>query len=325
MTLDPPAWLWVVCTVSAAGVQTARNAMQRSLIERLGTVGATHVRFLFGLPFALLFLIVMALIVDLRSIDLSWSFAAWALMGGAFQILGTGLMLAAMRERAFVVAIAYVKTEPVQIVLFGLVFLGERLSVAATVAVIVATCGVFVMSIPAGAIARGEAAASRGLPGATGAGKAARWSGWLQHAAVLGIASGMMFALSAVGFRGAILMLGDGPFYARATTTLAVSLTLQTAMLTAWLLWRDRRALLEIFRLWRPSLLAGAAGAVATQLWFLAFALQSAAAVRTVGLVEIVFAQAVSQRLFAQGTSRREGLGLLLMVGGVLGLLWAQG
>ncbi|RPH62528.1 MAG: EamA/RhaT family transporter, partial [Burkholderiales bacterium] len=227
--VDPHQWLWIGCTIAAAGIQTARNAMQRSLTDRLGTVGATHVRFLFGLPFGLLFLAGMGIAADLTVLRLSSSFAGWALMGAVFQILGTALMLAAMRERSFVVSIAYVKTEPVQIVLFGLVFLGERLSLQGSAAVLVATVGVLLMSMPAGAKCPGadESSTTRRLP----------------RAALFGILSGAMFALSAVGFRGAILALGDGPFYLRATATLATSLAMQTAMLTAWLLWRDRQAL----------------------------------------------------------------------------------
>jgi len=304
---DPPAWLWVACTVAAAGVQTARNAAQRSLTGRLGTVGATHVRFLFGLPFGLLFLAGLSAATGLGSLRPSWAYAGWALMGAVFQILATALMLAAMRERSFVVSIAYVKTEPLQIALFGLVFLGERLSLQASAAVLVATAGVLLMSTPAGAANAGLQSAGARVP----------------RAALLGVLSGAMFALSAVGFRGAILALGDGPFYLRATATLATSLAMQTALLTGWLLWRDRSVLREILRLWRPSLLAGAAGALASQLWFLAFSLQAAAAVRTVGLAEILFAQAVSQRLFAQGTSAREAAGMALMVGGVVWLLLA--
>lgn len=305
---DAPAWLWVACTIAATGVQTARNAMQRSLVDSLGTVGATHVRFLFGLPFGVLFLVVAAALADLRALEPSARFVAWTALGGVFQIAGTALMLAAMRARSFVLAIAYVKTEPVQIALFGLVFLGERLSVQASVAVVLATAGVLLMSLPSQRM-RAADAAPNGVV--------------LPRAMLLGIASGAMFALSAVGFRGAILALGDAPFYARATATLAASLALQTALLSAWLGWRERRVLVEILRLWRPSLLAGAAGALASQLWFLAFSLQTAAAVRTVGLTEILFAQAVSHRLFSQRTTRREAIGMVAMVAGVLWLLWA--
>jgi drug/metabolite transporter (DMT)-like permease len=130
-----------------------------------------------------------------------------------------------------------------------------------------------------------------------------------------------MFAMSAVGFRGAILELDAGSFVLGATSTLALSLLMQTLLLSAWLVWRDRQALIGILRLWKTSLLAGAIGAFGSQMWFLAFALQSAAAVRTVGLVEILFAQIVSQRLLAQGTSRREAAGMAMMIAGVAWLL----
>ena len=50
-----PGWLWIVLTVWAAFAQTLRNAAQRHLVTDLGTLGATLVRFLFGLPFALIY------------------------------------------------------------------------------------------------------------------------------------------------------------------------------------------------------------------------------------------------------------------------------
>ncbi len=49
-----------------------------------------------------------------------------------------------------------------------------------------------------------------------------------------------------------------------------------------------------ILRHWRPSLFAGFMGATASQFWFLAFALATAASVRTLALVEVLFAQAIS-------------------------------
>jgi uncharacterized membrane protein len=107
----------------------------------------------------------------------------------------------------------------------------------------------------------------------------------------------------------------------RATFTLAIGLVYQAAALSAWLLWRDRAAMVAILRAWRPSLAAGLLGALASQLWFLAFAIETAARVRTLALVEILFAQVVSARIFRQATRPREALGLALVVVGVLVLL----
>ena len=317
---DVPAWLWAACTVGATAVQTLRNAMQRSLTERLGTIGATNVRFLYGLPFALLFLAVVRAITGPAPVTLDGAFPGWLLLGAIGQTMGTALMLAAMRERSFVVAIAYVKTEPVQIALFGLLFLGEALRGSALGAVIVATGGVLLMSLPARGGASGAGAAGSGGAGA-GAAPGGPTAAASLRPALLGIASGAAFALSAVGFRGAVQALGDAPFYLRATVTLVWSLAVQTALVSGYMALRDRAKLFEVFRAWRPSLVAGAAGAGASQLWLLAFALQTAAAVRTVGLIEILFSMIVSRRVFAQRMSARELIGVLMMVAGVIVLL----
>src|SRR5258708_33110769 len=111
-------WLWAVFTLIAAAAQTVRNAAQRELTAKLGTVGATHVRFLFGFPFALLFLIGILVVWHGALPRPGVTFWPWMFAGALLQIAATALMLAAMGERSFVVAIAYIKTEPVQVALF---------------------------------------------------------------------------------------------------------------------------------------------------------------------------------------------------------------
>src|SRR5882672_4106570 len=118
--------LWAVFTLIAASAQTARNAMQRELTATLGTVGATHVRFLFGFPFALLILFGLMAVTGDPLPTIPAKFWPWVVTGALGQIAATALMLAAMGERSFVVAYAYIKTEPVQVALFGLVFLGDH-------------------------------------------------------------------------------------------------------------------------------------------------------------------------------------------------------
>lgn len=295
---------WAVFTVLAAGGQTLRNAMQRSLTESLGTLGATHVRFLFGLPFACLALagVWLALRFPWPGTPALWW--AWTTAGAVCQIGATALMLGAMRERSFVVATAYVKTEPVQVAVFGLAFLGERLSPLGMLAVAVATAGVMLMS----------------WPRAAAVGAVAPRDGRLRPA-LLGIGAGALFALSAVCFRGGILVLGGESFVPKATLTLVASLAVQTALLCAWLAWRSPGLLGKVVASWRQSVLAGAAGAFASQMWFLAFAIEAAARVRALGLVEILFAQLVARKLFAGGTSPREAAGIAMVVAGVLALL----
>ena len=293
------AYLWTVFTVVAAAAQTVRNATQRELTGTLGTVGATHVRFLFGFPFAVVFLVGVMVVLGRGSPSFPSVYWPWIIAGAATQIAATALMLAAMGERSFVVTIAYIKTEPVQVALFGFILLGDRVTPLMAVAIVIATAGVVVMSLKPGA--------------ATGALKPT----------VLGLVSGAMFGLSAIGYRGAILSLGEPSFVLAATCTLTIGLALQAAALTLYLWLRDRAVLVAIFKAWRPSLFAGFMGALASQFWFLAFALASAASVRTLALVEVLFAQGISRFAFGQPTSAREALGIVLIVAGVALLMWA--
>ncbi len=291
-------WLWAVFTVIAAAAQTVRNATQRELTATLGTVGATHVRFLFGFPFAIAFLVMVMIATGAALPRTPWVYWPWVLLGTGAQIAATALMLAAMNDRSFVVVYAYIKTEAVQAALFGLIFLGDALRPAAAAAILIATAGVIIMALKPGTAMD---------IGAT----------------FLGLAAGAMFALSAVGFRGAILSLALPSYLMAATFTLATGLLLQSLLLSLYLWRRDRKVLTEIVRAWRPSLFAGFMGALASQFWFLAFALAAVASVRTLALIEVLFAQGISHFVFRQPTTAREAIGVPLIVIGVALLLWA--
>jgi drug/metabolite transporter (DMT)-like permease len=291
--------LWIPATIAAATAQTFRNAMQRHLTDVLGTVGATQVRFLYGLPFALVFLALVLLFTGESLPKADARFLIWVVSGAVAQIVATALMLAAMRERSFAVAIAYTKTEPVQVAIFALAVLGDPLTPLGALAIVVATAGVVLTSLTPGT----------------------RFGAAGLKPAALGIAAGACFALAAVGFRGAILALPSGMFLIRSTTTLVWSLGIQTAILACYLGVFDRAAFMASLRAWRPSLFAGFMGALASQFWFIGFSLTGAANVRTLALVEVLFAQIVSRRVFDQTVSRHEIIGMVLIVIGVALLL----
>lgn len=291
--------LWIPATLVAIFAQTARNTMQLRLTEMLGTLGATQVRFLYGLPFALVFLALVCLASGRWPPLPNQAFVLYVISGALTQILATALMLAAMRQRSFSLALTYTKTEPVQVAVFGIIVLGDLLTPLATLAIGLATLGVVLMSMKPGSAGQGD-----------------RW-----RPALLGMAAGGFFALSAIGFRGAVTSLEEGSLVLRASTGLAWSLAIQTAVLLAWLGSFQREALLGSLRVWRQSLLAGFMGALASQFWFIGFALTAAANVRTLALLEVVLAQIVSRRLFSEKISRREIIGVVAVVAGVAVLL----
>ena len=292
-------WLWAVFTVVAAGSQSVRTLLQRRLIETIGTVGATHARFLYGLPFGIVFL-TLILCVTGEPLPLPGLEAiAWTALGALTQIAATMLLLMAMRHEGFVVVTAYIKTEPIQVAVFGLLLLGDPVTPFLIAAIILATAGVVLMSWP-----KREAAAL-----------------FSPRPALMGIAAAGLFGIGSVGFRGGIGALPGDNFVVNASTILVVSLAIQTAVLSAYLLWREPKVMRALFAGWRESLPAGFVGAFASQCWFLAFALESAARVRTLALVEIFFAQLLAGQFLKQATGPREWLGIALVAISVILLL----
>jgi drug/metabolite transporter (DMT)-like permease len=287
--MTPADWWWIPITVWAAFAQTVRNAAQRGLTAELGTWGATLVRFLYGLPFALLWF----LLVKAESTPPATpAFIGWVFLGAISQIVATGLLLRTMQERNFALGVAYSKSEVLQVALFAFVFLGDPLTVPLAIAVALGTAGVLLLS-------EGPSI------------------GWATRPAVLGLASGAAFALAAVGYRGATLALPGSSFLLVGAFTLLVAQAMQTLLLGSWLAVSNFRTITKAVQQWRPSLLAGFMGAAASAGWFTAFALESAAHVRTLGLVELVFSYAVSLKLFRERLSRRELAGMALIAAGV--------
>ena len=134
------------------------------------------------------------------------------------------------------------------------------------------------------------------------------------------MASGAGFAISAVGYRGAALQLpGVSPWLIGAWGVLFAQAA-QSVTLGGWLAWRQPSALRATAAAWRVSTVAGGAGAVASIGWFTAFALTTAANVRTLGMVEVVFSLAVSHKLMREKLAPAERAGLVLVCAGLLAL-----
>ena len=292
-----PEWLWIPVTILAAAAQTLRNAAQRHLTQSLGTLGATLVRFLYGLPFALAWLLIVRLvdsgpmpIPDLR-------FLGWIVFASFAQIAGTALLLQAMEERNFALGVAYAKTEVIQVALFGFIALGDRLSTPVVAAIACGMAGVLLLS-PADR-ARPSASLIRGI----GA-----------RPALLGLAAGAGFGLSAVGYRGAALGFEQSGYLSAAAVTLVAAQLVQTLMLGGWLSARRPAVVGAVLAAWRASLFAGFMGALGSAAWFTAFTIEPVAHVRALGLIEILFTLIVSRRFFRERLRTLElaGIGLLL-------------
>ena len=300
------SWVWVPIVLVAALAQTARNAAQRSISGHAGSLGATLARFLYGFPFAALYLFILQFTAN-GSFDLptlTAPYLAWLAFGALAQVAATALLLSAMKARNFVVAVTYSKTEVIQVALFAFVLLNEALSSLAFLAIGIVAAGVTMLSLPH--------AAPLGRAG----------SAWLGASAVFGIGSGTLFALATVGYRAAgleLLQLGEIPSpWLVGAWGVFLAQGFQTAILVSWLAMRDQPALRSVIRAWPISLSAGFAGATASLAWFTAYALQTAAHVRMVGMVEVLFSYAVSRGFLQENLRTPEKIGLILVTVGVV-------
>lgn len=292
--------LWVAFTLMAATAQVLRNSAQAGLTRRIGTLGATQVRFVFGLPFAVIFLLMATLVTGERLPPVGTVSAGWIVLGAASQIVATALMLVAMKARGFGVAYAYIKTEPVLVALLGVVLLRELPTPLTWLAIAVVTTGVILAATPPSQFGK---LVEEFRP------------------AAIGICSGTFFGLSAIAFRGSIEALSSGSFIMRSLLMLAISLAVQTLILGLWLELRDRAAFTGSLREWRASIGAGFLGALASAGWFLAFSLTSAANVRTLGLIEMPLAALLTRRVTGRALAAHEWAGFALITGGVALLL----
>ncbi|MFP6626571.1 MAG: DMT family transporter [Deltaproteobacteria bacterium] len=299
--------LWIPLTLGAAFFQNLRSALQRHLVGDLSTAAASAVRFIFGLPFALVYLCILIVVLGEPLPRPEAVFFGYAVAGGLAQILGTVLLVTSVSRGNFVVGTTYSKTEPMQTALFGLVLVGDSLSAQAVVAILASAVGVAIVST----------ARSGGLRSIVSAGV-------FNTTALAGLAAGSGFGVAAVCYRGASLSLTSDSSFVAAATTLVWVLAIQSLLVSAWLVVREPGQFRAIGRHFASSTATGFAGMVASVGWFTAMTLERAAYVRALGQMELLFALAASYLFFGERTRPAELLGVALVMGALVALVTAN-
>ena len=297
---------WIAATLAAVAFQTLRFALQKRLKSAgLSSAGATWARFVWSAPILLAGGLGWLAVSGAELPRLSVRFWAYALSGGIAQILATICVLALFSRRNFAVGITLKKSEVLMTALVGWLVLGEPVSRAGLAALLLGAVALVVLSKEAGAPPPGQGRLRR----------------LFSPSAVLGITSGIFFALAGVGYRGAMLALGEGPVGANAMLALTLVSLSQALLMLGWFLWRDRAEIGRVLAAWRPGLALGTASMAGSYFWFIAFALQNAAYVYAVGQSELIFSLMGGALIFGERLSRRELLGVALLTASVLALV----
>ena len=296
--------LWIPITIAAAFFQNLRSALQKHLKGRLSNTGATFSRFAYAAPLALLYVAALATLSGEPLPRPHATFALYAVVGGLAQITATALLLYSFQFRNFAVGTTYSKTETVQTAIFGILILGDPLGLGAALAILISLAGVMTISV---------ASTRMSLVGLL--------TSLTEKPALIGIASGAFFGLSAISYRGASLSLGEHGFLIRAAYTLACVTVFQTLVMALYMRLREPGQVTAVLRAWRVAAWAGICGMIASAGWFTAMTIQNAAYVRALGQIELLFTFAASIFLFHERPNRLEVTGIALVVGGILLLL----
>ena len=285
-------------------MQNLRSALQKHLKARLSTTGATYSRFAYAAPLAVLYAAGLFKIAGYQLPEPNPTFLLYVALGGLAQIGATALLVYLFSFRNFAVGTTFSKTETVQTAIFGIVILGDSLSASAVVAILVSLVGVFAISV-----ARSETSLASLVRSV------------VDRAALIGIASGALFGISAVSYRAASLSLGGEGFLMQAAFTLACVTVFQTLIMSVYMRWREPGQLGAVARSWKVSAWVGLAGMLGSAGWFTAMTIQNAAYVRALGQIELLFTFAASHFVFGERSNRIELTGIALVTAGILILL----
>ncbi|WP_041391683.1 DMT family transporter [Sphingobium sp. SYK-6] len=296
------AFIWLPATLAAAALQAWRTAVQRRVGQSLSVNAAGLVRYLYGLPFALLLALCYHAVVHGGALPMPGAgLLMFSAAAGLAQIIATNLLLMAFREHNFVVGTAYSKTEAAQGALLSWALLGERLGLLAWAGIGAGVAGVMILSTGGRRMSAADFLRALGHP-------AARY----------GIASGLFFAFTAVGVRRATMEVPTSDAISAALIVLAVTVTLQTLMQGAWLIWREPLQVRAVFTSWRISGQVGLLSSLGSACWFTGFASAPVALVRIVGQVEVLFTLSFAHFYLREPLRRSEVTGLALVVAGVV-------
>ncbi|MEM7563434.1 MAG: DMT family transporter [Pseudomonadota bacterium] len=293
--------LWIPLTIAAAFFQNIRSALQKHLKGKLSTLGAAYIRFVYALPIAFIYCVIIIHSQDAEVPEIDAEFIGFAFLGGVCQIMFTVFLLWLFSFHNFAVGTTISKLETIIVAIFGLLLLGDQLTPAVILAIALSSIGLIILS------AGQEKMSLANL-----------LAGFWRLPTFIGLACATWLGMSVVWFRAASLSLQTDNFLVASSSTLLIVLLLQIVTMGIMIALREPTQLRKIFIHWRPAALVGLCGGLASIGWFSAFTLQNATYVRALGQIELIFTFIATLLVFREKVSRLEIGGILLISASIL-------
>lgn len=294
------AFTWILFTIMAAFMQAWRNAFQKQLSTSVDAYGTTLARFLFSPLFAfsyLAFLYVQKPVT--AAVHFSDKFWFYIVIAGVSQIFATALMVMLFQQKNYAIGVGLAKSEAILAAIVGVIFLQEHLTTWGWVGVLIGAVAVFLLS------------------------KGRQHTELSMKTLMIGLGSGLCFAITSLLVREASLELSMLPFLHRAAWVLCCLISFQCIIMLLYLGIFSRETL---YRMWQRLGLVfkvSVCSFLASVGWFSAMSMQTVAIVKTLGQVEILFSLLISAFFFKEKLAKTDHLGLWLVIVAAIMVIWA--
>jgi len=221
---------WAIIAIAAAFFQNLRSALQKHLKGSLSDTAAAYTRFLYALPFTLLYLYALqATGHDLPSLNLK--FLGYCLLGGIAQILFTVILLRMFSYKSFAVGTTFSKLEVVFVAALGALLLKDLQTAWTLVGISLCVSGVVMLSI-----------------GKTGT---RLYKDVFTRTTAMGLVCAFFLGASVVFFRAAALALNHHSVITSAAAALVAALIIQTLLMGMWLAYTAIEQWKKILQQWK--------------------------------------------------------------------------
>ena len=292
-------FIWIFAAIFAAACQTARSAFQKNMISKLGEYGAAYIRFCYALPFTTLIWLTWISIPGNNIPDLSIYSIVMCLVGSIFQVLFTYVLMKVFSHKNFATGIAFSKTEVILIAGLEIILLSAAFSISIMFGIILGVISVLLLSYAkkADSVSKTFILLLKSI---------------MSIGTLVGLLSGLLLAGSVVAFRVSIISV-DAPLLDKSLFISFIAIVFQTIFVGFYLFINKRNEFQAVIKYWKPSLPAGLCGTGATFGWFVAFGLTTAAEVRAVGQIELIFSILLSVLFFKEKIKKTELTGIILL------------